>query len=74
MPSTCEICGSCHALPRQSPSSAAASVCAACAQQLWLAAAADGGHPAAGFCRCGAYIAGLAEFIRHVARCSEYWR
>jgi hypothetical protein len=74
MQEICEICCSSHALPRQSHSSAAVSVCAACARQLWLAAAADGGYPAAGFCRCGAYIAGLAEFIRHVARCSEHWR
>jgi len=74
MHSICGICGSAHASVSQSLSGAAVSICAACAQQLRLAAADDGGSPAAGFCRCGAYIAGLAQFIRHVALCSEYGR
>ena len=46
-------------------------VCPSCAQRMALDAGADGESPAAGYCRCGAYVVGLAQFIRHVMRCGE---
>ena len=53
---------------------AAAPLCDDCAREFRIAAAVEQLRSAAGYCRCGAYVAGVAEFIRHIQRCGEYGR
>jgi hypothetical protein len=52
----------------------AAPLCENCAREFRIAAAVEQLRSAAGYCRCGAYVAGVAEFIRHVQRCGDYGR
>jgi hypothetical protein len=52
----------------------AAPVCEDCAREFRIAATVDQLRSAGGYCRCGAYLTGVAQFIRHIQRCGEYGR
>jgi hypothetical protein len=52
----------------------AAPLCEHCAREFQIAAAVEQLRSAAGYCRCGAYLAGVSQFIRHIQRCGEYGR
>jgi len=70
MSTACEIC------KRElvSDQKGGALICPDCAVRLRLTAGFDGSQPITGFCRCGTYLGGLPEFLRHVARCGDYGR
>jgi hypothetical protein len=53
---------------------AAAPLCEHCAREFRIVATVEQLRFAVGYCRCGAYVAGMAEFIRHIQRCAEYGR
>jgi hypothetical protein len=71
MRATCIRCGMEIRNPRDG---AAAPLCEHCAREFRIAATVEQLRSAAGYCRCGAYVAGMAEFIRHIQRCAEYGR
>jgi len=52
----------------------AAPLCEDCARDFRIAAAVEQLRSAAGYCRCGVYLSGVAQFIRHIQRCGEYGR
>jgi len=70
----CIRCGKVTTSALSCSDGASAPVCQDCAREFRIAAAVEQLRSAAGYCRCGAYMAGVAQFIRHAQRCGEYGR
>jgi hypothetical protein len=74
MQAKCMRCGMEVTDARDCLDGAAVPLCGGCARESRIAATIAQLRSAAGYCRCGAYLAGGAEFIRHAQRCGDYGR